>query len=92
MSTTASIQQHLMKARILECMKVHVRVTPNARHERFEQVGEDQFAIALRERPEKNEANARVQRLLSEHFNVPRTSVKFLTGQRSRKKVFEVVQ
>jgi uncharacterized protein YggU (UPF0235/DUF167 family) len=73
-------------------MKVSVRVTPKARRERFEKTGEHEFAVAVREAPERNEANTRVQRLVAAHYNVPLTSVRFLTGTRTKKKVFEVVQ
>jgi len=72
-------------------MKISVRVTPKSRKERFEETGEREFAAAIKERPQNNEANDRVQRLIAGHYNVPLTSVRFLTGARSRKKVFEVV-
>jgi uncharacterized protein YggU (UPF0235/DUF167 family) len=71
-------------------MKVQVRVTPKSRKERFQMTGENQFAAAIKERPERGEANDRVQRLIARHYNVPLTSVRFLTGMRAKKKVFEV--
>lgn len=73
-------------------MKINVRVTPKARQERFLKTGEHEFAVAVREAPERNEANSRVQRLVAAHYNVPVTSVRFLTGMRAKKKVFEVVE
>lgn len=73
-------------------MLVTVRVTPKARREKFEQSKEGYFVAAVKEKAERNEANDRVQRLLAMHFNVPLTNVRFLTGQRSRKKTFEVVE
>ncbi|MFZ2887326.1 MAG: DUF167 domain-containing protein [Minisyncoccia bacterium] len=73
-------------------MQVQVRVTPKARRERFEKTGENEFTAAIRERPERNEANDRVQQLVARHYNVPLTSVRFLTGQRAKKKVFEISQ
>ncbi|HWO07018.1 MAG TPA: DUF167 domain-containing protein [Candidatus Paceibacterota bacterium] len=73
-------------------MKVSVRVTPNARRERFEMTGDNQFTATITEPPERNEANTRVQRLVAAHYNVPLTSVRFLTGMRTKKKVFEVVE
>lgn len=73
-------------------MKVRVRVTPKSRREKFEETGECEFSAAIKERPERGEANDRVQRLVARHFNVPLTSVKFLTGVRAKTKMFEVVQ
>lgn len=72
-------------------MKIRVRVTPKARKERFEQIGENQFTAAVKERAERSEANHRVQTLVARHYNVPLTSVKFLTGMRAKTKMFEVV-
>lgn len=73
-------------------MKVTVRVTPKSRREHFEVAQNGEFKAAVKEAPERNDANDRVQQLVARHFNVPLTNVRFLTGQRSRKKTFEVVQ
>jgi uncharacterized protein YggU (UPF0235/DUF167 family) len=73
-------------------MHVTVRVIPKSRREKFEENKRGEFAASVKERAERNEANNRVQQLVAKHFNVPLTSVKFLTGQRSRKKTFEVVE
>lgn len=73
-------------------MQIKVRVTPRARREKFEETGEREFTAAVKERAERSEANHRVQTLVARHFNVPLTSVRFLTGLRARTKTFEVVQ
>lgn len=73
-------------------MRIRVRVTPNAKKEKFEQRGELEFTAAVRARAERNEANDRVQTLVARHFNVPLTHVRFLTGARSKSKLFEVVE
>ncbi len=72
-------------------MRIKVRVTPHARKERFDDVGDGEFRVAVKERAENNEANHRVQTLLARHFNVPVTSVRFLTGVRAKTKIFEIV-
>lgn len=72
-------------------MRVRVKVTPGARRERFEQKSEYEFKAAVKEEAEQNAANTRVQALVAHHFNVPVTSVRFLTGARGRSKLFEVV-
>ncbi|MEK7509898.1 MAG: DUF167 domain-containing protein [Patescibacteria group bacterium] len=71
---------------------IRVRVTPGARRERFEKRAENEFSAAVKERAERNEANARVQELVAEHFSVPITSVRFLAGVRGRTKTFEIVK
>ena len=73
-------------------MKISVRVKPNSRKERFEKTGEHEFDVAIKEPPERNEANTRVQRLVAAHYNVPLTNVRFLTGTRTKKKILEIVR
>lgn len=73
-------------------MRVKVRVTAKARRELFEQTGEFAFSVSVKEPRERNEANTRVQQLIAEHFNLPVTSIRFITGMRSKNKVFEVVR
>ena len=73
-------------------MKIKVRVIPKAKKEKFNKVSDTEFTATVRERAERNEANARVQMLVAHHFNVPVTSVRFLTGQRTKSKLFDVVQ
>ncbi len=73
-------------------MKIIVRVTPDSRREHFEKTGDVEFKASVKESAERNQANMRVQELVAEHFNLPVTTIRFLTGMRSKKKVFEVVQ
>lgn len=87
-----SFHTRLMRLGRMEGMKVIVRVTPKSRKEKFELSKRGEYSAAVKEAAERNEANNRVQELVAEHFNVPLTSVKFITGVRSRKKTFEVVE
>ena len=73
-------------------MRIKVQVTPNAKRERFDAVKENHFSAAVKERAQHSEANHRVQTLVARHFNVPLTSVRFLTGMRAKTKMFEVVE
>ncbi len=73
-------------------MRIKVRVTPHAKQEHFTPKGENEFCAAVKERPERSEANHRVQTLVARHFNVPLTSVRFLTGMRAKTKMFEVIE
>lgn len=71
-------------------MIVNVRVTPNSGGERFERTGDGEFTASIKERAQRDESNDHVQRLVAGYFNVPLTFVRFLTGIRAKKKVFEV--
>jgi len=72
-------------------MKIRVKVKPNSRTEEVSQEG-DSFIVKVREPPKEGKANQAVIRLLAEHFGVPKSQVRILSGFRSRTKVIEVAE
>ena len=59
---------------------IHVKVTAGVRKERFTKINEDHFEISVREKAERNMANAQVLELIAEHFKVPKTQVRIVNG------------
>jgi uncharacterized protein (TIGR00251 family) len=47
--------------------------------------------LKVKQPPKQGKANEAVIRLLAEHFGVPRSQVRILSGFRSRNKVIEIV-
>ncbi len=76
---------------MIDAMKVRAIVTPAARRESLEKVKPNVFAIRVRERAERGEANERVRALLARHFRVRIQSVQMVSGHRGRKKTFEIL-
>ena len=72
-------------------MKIHVKVKPNSRTEELSQEG-DSFIIKVKEPPKEGKANQAVIKLLAEHFGVPHSQVRILSGFRSRNKIIEVAE
>ncbi len=72
-------------------MRVRVKVTPDARREKFEEIEKGVFVVAVKERAERNEANARVRELIARHFHVPEGKVRMLAGARGGNKTFDVI-
>ena len=72
-------------------MKIQVKVKPSSKTEEVSQEG-DSFIIKVKEPPKEGKANQAVIKLLAEHFNVPRSQGKILSGFRSRNKIIEVVE
>jgi len=50
-----------------------------------------ELTVYLREKPHDGEANVALLKLLSAHFNVPKTSIKLLSGAASRRKIIEIM-
>ncbi len=71
-------------------MRVRVVVSPSVRRERLEEVKPNVFAISVREKAERNEANDRACALVARHFGVRPQAVRILSGHRRRSKVVQV--
>lgn len=70
-------------------MYIHVKVTPNAKEEQFEQVNETHFVARVREPAERNQANKRVLELVQVHFTEA-TRVHIVSGHHSPSKLLVV--
>jgi uncharacterized protein (TIGR00251 family) len=72
-------------------MKIGVKVKPNSRTEEVSREG-DSFVVKVKEPPKEGKANQAVIKLLAEHFGVPQSQVRILSGFRSKNKVVEVAE
>jgi uncharacterized protein (TIGR00251 family) len=70
-------------------MKIQVNVKPSSRTEELSREG-DSFIVKVKEPPKEGKANQAVIKLLAEHFGVPKSQVRILSGYGSRNKVVEV--
>jgi len=66
---------------------IHVKVTAGTRKESFKKKSEDHFEISVKEKAERNMANARVLELVAEHFKVPKNKVRIVNGHMSPSKL-----
>ena len=71
-------------------MKISVRVKPNAKQEKTEKVGERDFSVWVKEKPQEGKANKAVIKALAEYFRIPQADVALVKGQSSREKIFEI--
>ena len=71
-------------------MLISVAVKPNSKKGPLVVNNPDgSLTVFLREKPHDGEANAALLKLLSAHFNVPKTSLKLKSGATSRHKLIE---
>ncbi len=71
-------------------MYIHVKVRAGARSEQFEKVGRDHFAVIVRQKAERNQANIRVVELVAEHFGISVKSVRIVSGHHSPSKLLAI--
>jgi uncharacterized protein (TIGR00251 family) len=72
-------------------MKIQVKVKPDSKTEELSREG-DSFIAKVREPPREGRANQAVIRLLAEHFGIPKSQVRILSGLNSRNKIVEVTE
>ena len=72
-------------------MEIRVKTKPNSRTEELSQEG-DSFIVKVKEPPREGKANQAVIKLLAQHFGVPQSQVRIISGLRSRNKVIEVAE
>jgi uncharacterized protein len=72
-------------------MKIQVKVKPNSRTEEISREGNN-FIVKVKEPPKEGKANQAVIKLLAEHFGIPQSQVRILSGFKSRNKVVDVAE
>lgn len=71
-------------------MKIQVKVKANSKTEEVSQEV-DNFIVEVKEPPKEGRANQAVIKLLAEHFEVPQSRVRILSGFKSKNKIIEIV-
>lgn len=71
-------------------MYIKVKVTPDAKKEKFEQKQIDLFEISVREKARQNMANERVRELMARHFGIIKSNVRIINGHRSPSKIISI--
>ncbi len=59
-------------------------------HKNDLQIEGNRITIGISISPEKGKANAEIIRKLAKHFKVPKSSVKIVFGEKTRKKIIEI--
>ncbi|MBQ2017524.1 MAG: DUF167 domain-containing protein [Alphaproteobacteria bacterium] len=71
-------------------MRISVRVIPRAKLNRVEVQPDGTLRVHTTTAPTDGKATMDVIKMLAEHYNVPKTSIKLIRGATSRDKVFEI--
>lgn len=60
-------------------------------HKDFIEINKDEITIGIISEPQKGKANKELIEKISKFFDVPKSNVKILSGEKSRKKLVEVI-
>ena len=71
-------------------LRIWVTVKPQARNQEVKKIAEAEYIALVRAPAREGNANEALMALLANHFSVPKSSVKIIRGQRSRKKLVQI--
>jgi len=71
-------------------LRIWVTVKPQARNGEVRKIAEAEYIALVRAPAREGKGNEALIALLAKHFSVPKSSVKIIRGQRSRKKLVQI--
>jgi len=76
-------------------MKINVHINPNAKKsevlgEELDLFGGKTLKVKVAAPPIEGKANKELVKILSKHFNVPKSKISIVSGDKSRNKIIEV--
>ena len=77
-------------SKIEKSFYIHVKVSAGVSKESFVKKSEDHFEIFVREKAERNLANARALAIVAEYFKIPANKVRIVNGHRHPSKLLVV--
>ena len=69
-------------------MKISVKVKPQAKEDRVEKIGLNDYIIWVKAKAIDGKANQAVVKILSEYFDIAKSKVALIKGKKARNKVF----
>lgn len=72
-------------------MYIKVRVSAGAKREVVEEVANGRFDISVKQKPERNAANARIRAIVAALKRVPVNRVRIVSGHQSPSKLLEII-
>ncbi len=71
-------------------MRITVKVKTSSKFIKVEKTGDNEYKVAVKEKPVEGQANEAVREALAEYFDITRSRVSIVFGQTSKLKVYEI--
>lgn len=71
-------------------MRIIVVAKAGAKTQKILKVSDDKFRVFVKAPPVEGKANEAIVKLLSEYFDVPKSSIELTKGHKSSVKIFEI--
>lgn len=69
---------------------IKVKVFPDCKREKIEQIQPEAFHVYLRESAQNNMANKGLLRSMAKYLDIPQDNIHFVRGHRTRNKILEI--
>ena len=73
-------------------MKIAVNVVPNAKQADVLEESENNFRVKVDAPPKEGKANKRLIEILAQYFDVAKSKIKIVKGEKSRQKIVEIIK
>jgi len=73
-------------------MKIAVNVVPNAKQAGVLEESENNFRVKVDAPPKEGKANKRLIEVLAQYFDVAKSKIKIVKGEKSRQKIVEIIK
>jgi hypothetical protein len=71
-------------------LRIRASVKPGASTDEVTRLADGSLLVRVRARAREGEANEAVVRALARHFRIPKTSIRIVSGHKSRSKLLEL--
>lgn len=71
---------------------IKIKVTAGAKQEGVEELGENSYAVSVKVKAERNQANIRALELLNNYLKLPPRSIRLISGHHHPHKLAEILE
>lgn len=71
-------------------MRIYVKVSPRSSRNEVTKTAEGEYKVRLTAAPVDGQANIMLIKILAEHFNVPKSSLRIIGGASAKTKMVEI--
>ncbi len=71
-------------------MRISVKVKPNSKEEKIEQLGNNQFIVKIKAPAQEGKANKAMIKLLSKYFDIPKSMIIIAKGEHCGDKIVDI--
>ena len=81
------VKEGTKKRKMEDMSKIEVILKPKSKEQKIEKLTDNAYKVCVKALPIKGAANKELLEVLSEHFEIPKSQIKIISGWKSRRKI-----